>query len=240
VRETIVLGTELEFARAGVGIVADAGRSRTQPAIALPSGSTPKPLYRELSRAANIDALEATTVFAVDELLGVPRSHPATNASYFRATPRFPVAALHILTSDTSDPEEECARFARLIHSVGGLDLAVLGIGINGHLAFNEPGSPFDSRTRRVRLAQSTREAYAEWFSTPEGTPGEGMTLGLADLIDARQVLLLARGSDKAVVLQQALQGPVTQDVPASILQRHRRLTVLCDSDAAALLQSNR
>jgi glucosamine-6-phosphate deaminase len=140
------------------------------------------------------------------------------------------------MNSSALDGDAECARFARLLTQAGGLDLAILGIGRNGHLAFNEPGSAFDSRARRVRLADTTREPYIEAFGSLEATPTFGLTLGMAELLASREVLLLANGGDKASIIARALEGPVSEDVPASALQRHANVTVLLDRAAAGNL----
>jgi glucosamine-6-phosphate deaminase len=222
-----VLEDEDAVARRAAGLVCAAAR---QPgcALALPSGDTPLGMYRALDCS-----LADAALFAVDELHGVPRAHPATNASYFAAR----LAGVHILDSEATDPAAECARFVRLIAGAGGLDLAVLGIGVNGHIAFNEPGSPFVSRARLVELASSTRERYAARFASLDATPRHGLTLGIADLLAARAVLLLALGEAKAEAVALALEEFPGEDVPASALQRHPDVTVLLDRAAASRLR---
>jgi len=209
-------------------------------ALGLASGQTPLGFYRELVRrvrAGEAD-LSQVTAFAVDELYGVPRDHPATNAGYFRRelTDRVPLGALHIMDSEAADADAECARFERLIEEAGGLDLVLLGIGRNGHVAFNEPRSPLDSHTRKVALEQISRESYARLFGSLEATLAYGLTLGIGDLLAARAILLLASGADKADVVARAIEGPVTEGLPASALQQHPNATVLLDSEAAAEL----
>ena len=232
-----VAATPEEFDREAADVVCALVRERPAAAVALPSGRTPRGMYRELARrvaAGEID-LGGVSAFAIDELYGVPREHPATNASYFRERP-LPFRALHVMDSEALDAGAECARFLRLIEEAGGLDLVVLGIGRNGHLAFNEPGSPFDSHARLVALEEQSHEPYIELFGSLEATPAFGLTLGLADLMPARKALLLASGAVKAVAVARALEGPVTEDVPASVLQRHRDLTVVLDREAAGRL----
>jgi len=211
--------------------------------LGLASGATPLALYAELAGriAAGAADFRATTAFAVDELHGVPRGHPATNASYFaRQLAGVPLRALHILDSEAAEPAAECARFRRLIEAAGGFDLVVLGIGANGHVAFNEPGRAFDARAGRVALADSTRRVYAPAFGSFEATPVFGLTLGVADIVSTRAVLLLATGAEKAEGVARALEGPVTEQVPASALQKHAGLTVLLDRAAASRLSSAR
>jgi len=214
-------------------------RDKPGAVLGLATGKTPLGLYAELSRrvaAGDID-LRGVTAFAIDELHGVPRDHPATNASYFARELSLPLAALHIMNSEAPDPQAECDRVRELIERAGDLDLVVLGIGRNGHLAFNEPGSAFDSRARKVALEQSTREQYAPYFGSLEQTPAVGLTLGMADLLAARKALLLATGAEKAEIVARALEGPVSDEVPASALQRHPSATALLDPAAAARLR---
>jgi glucosamine-6-phosphate deaminase len=236
-----IVETPEEFARRAADVLCAAVRVKPAAALGLASGRTPLGLYAELARRVRVDEADfrEATAFAVDELYGVPPDHPATNAAYFRRelTPHVPLRALHVMDSETADPGAECGRFCRLIDDAGGLDLAVLGIGKNGHLAFNEPGSAFGSRARKVALEPASREPYAEQFGSLESTPASGLTLGIADLLAARRVLLLASGPDKAEAVARALQGPVTEAVPASALQQHPDLIVVLDGEAAARLR---
>lgn len=235
-----IVDTAEEFARRAADIVCALARAKPDAALGLASGNTPLGLYDELARRVREGETDfsGVTAFAIDELHGVRRDHPATNASYFRQhlTRRVPLRAFHVMDGETEQPEAECERFRRLIDEAGGLDLVVLGIGVNGHLAFNEPGSRFDSRARRVALQQTTLEAYARLFRPPEEPPTFGLTLGIADLLAARAALLLASGADKAAAVAGALKGPVTEALPASALQRHPDLAVLLDREAAARL----
>jgi len=222
--------------------LADLLTRRRDAVLALPTGETPVPFYTELSRRAadgRIDLSEAVA-FALDEWYGVPPTHPGTNAAFFRRWPPLPLRALHLMRSDAPNAEAECRRFAALLREAGGLDLAVLGIGLNGHLAFNEPGSAFDSRCRPLALTEITRRSHAAAFGGLAATPATGLTLGLADIMEATDVLLLASGDAKAGVLRDALAGPVTESLPASVLQRHPRLTVIADRAAAAGLTASR
>jgi len=227
------------LARRAADLVCRAVERTPDAVLGLASGATPLHLYAELAARVQTGraGLHGATAFAVDEFYGVPRDHPATNASYFaRHLAGLPLRALHVLDSQAADPGAECARFRRLIEASGGFDLIVLGISANGHIAFNEPGSPFDSRAGRVVLAESTRRVYAPAFGSLEATPTFGLTLGVADLVSTREVLLLASGDDKAGVVARTLEGPVTEQVPASILQKHAGLTVLLDRAASARL----
>ena len=236
-----VVATPEEFARRAADVVCAAARAKARAAVGLASGKTPLGLYAELSRRVRVGEADLgdVTAFAIDELYGVPPDHPATNASYFRRelAEHVPLRALHVMDSETPEPGVECARFSRLIDDAGGLDLVVAGIGTNGHLAFNEPGAPFDSRSRKVALKPPSREPYAALFGPLEATPSFGLTLGIADLLAARRVLLVASGTEKAEAVVRALEGPVTEALPASALQRHPDLFVVLDREAAARLR---
>ncbi len=230
-----------ELGRLAADLLAETASARRDAVLGLPTGRTPVPLYAELGRRSMQGAIDLSgaVAFALDEWLGVPGDHPATNAAFFRRHLSFPLAALHLMPSDAVDPATECRAFASLLRESGGLDLAVLGIGLNGHLAFNEPASAFDSRCRPVDLTETTRRAHQDEFGGLASTPVRGLTLGLADLMEARQALLLASGPAKAPVLARALFGPVTEAVPASVLQRHPSLVVIADRAAAADLPAS-
>jgi glucosamine-6-phosphate deaminase len=236
-----VVATREEFARRAADVVCATARARPRAAVGLASGKTPLGLYAELARRVRADEadLSDVTAFAIDELYGVPPDHPATNAAYFRRelAEHVPLRALHVMDSETPDPGVECARFCRLIDDAGGLDLIVAGIGTNGHLAFNEPGSPFDSRARKVALEPPSREPYVALFGSLAATPAFGLTLGIADLLAARRALLLASDTEKAEAIARVLEGPVTEALPASALQRHPDLIVVLDREAAARLR---
>ena len=226
-----------EFDSLAADEVCAAVREKPDAVLGLPSGRTPIGMYLEMARraqAGEIDFSQARA-FAIDELHGVPPSHAATNASYF--SEHAYVLGLHelvVMDGGAADAEEECARFAAAIADAGGLDLVVRGIGANGHLAFNEPGSSFDAPARRVALTDESRAPYVAHFGSLESTPSHGLTLGLAEIMSARRALLLASGAAKADAVARALEGPVTEDVPASVLQRHANLTVVLDAEAAA------
>ena len=152
------------LAVAAADVVASVVRARADAILGLPSGETPLGLYRDLARrieAGDLD-LSRATAFALDEFYGVTAGAPGTNAAYFGGQLALSLRARDMLRSDAPDPHEECARFAAVLRELGPPDLVILGIGTNGHIAFNEPGSPFDSRTRLVTLTDETRRVHAE------------------------------------------------------------------------------
>ena len=210
--------------------------------LALPTGDTPIGMYRELvhlHREGLLDFSRAIT-FNLDEYLGLPPDHPQGFASYMRIhlweQVNLRPGACHIPKSLPEDPEAECLRYEGLIEKAGGIDLAVLGLGANGHIAFNEPGTPFESTTHVAELSLETREAEAAAFGGIGKVPERAITMGIRTIMNARGILLLVSGEEKAGVFSRALTGPITPEVPASVLQLHPRLTVLADAAAAGSL----
>lgn len=210
--------------------------------LGLATGASPRGLYQDLVRRHREDGLDfsrATTV-NLDEYLEIPADHPASCRSYMAAHlfSQVNLAPRNIVMPD-SQPAGEltayCAALEQRIAAAGGIDLQILGIGLNGHLGFNEPGSSLGSRCRIVRLTDTTRTANRGNF--PDGeVPTAAITLGLGTIAEARRLLLLATGAAKAEMVAAALEGPVTAGLPASLLQMHRDVVVLLDPAAAARL----
>lgn len=232
-RERLVVVPSEEFGPAALDVFREALRGTEAPVIGLPTGRTPVPLYEQMTREGFSFADQAQ-LFAVDEYCS-REPHPGTNAAFFaRYLPEQAYPAVRVPRYDAEHPESEIIQFCREIVAAGGLDLAVLGIGTNGHLAFNEPGSSALCPCRVVELAASTRAQVADAW---EPAPSHGMTVGMAELLSARRIVLFANGASKAAIVAAALDGPVTPDLPASLLQPHAAVTVVCDVDAAALLR---
>jgi glucosamine-6-phosphate deaminase len=231
-----------EMSRQAARFIAQRILSKPNLVLALPTGNTPLGFYRELVRMFKeglIDFSKAT-VFNLDEFLGLPPQHPQSFRSYmqkyFWDHVNLQPKSCHIPSSSPKDPDAECARYEQLIERYGGLDLAVLGIGENGHIAFNEPGTPFDSLTHVATLSPETRAREASTFGGLDKVPTHAITMGIKTIMHAREILLLASGEEKAGALSRSLKGPVTPETPASILQLHPNLLVIADSLAAKQL----
>jgi glucosamine-6-phosphate deaminase len=217
-----------------------AGRLRETPAlrVCLPTGATPVPVYEALVGLATRDeaSFARATVILLDEWLGLPPGDPARCDTRLRAQllDRLPVppAAVHLIDVDSADLDVAVARHAAV---AADLDLAVLGLGMNGHVGFNEPGSFPDSPTRVVRLAASSREAAMARYGAAS-VPTAGITVGMDAILAAREVWLLVTGAPKAAILRRALRDPEGPDCAASYLRRHPNLRVIVDQEAAALL----
>ena len=226
------------LARRAAEIICAVAEAKPDAVLGLPTGDTPRALYAMLALLAESGAcdLRGVSAYAVDEFLGARRDTPGTNSMYFRHDVNVPVRTLNIPNPASAEPDEHIAAFADAIRRAGGFDLCVLGIGRNGHVAFNEPGSGDDSRARVVDLAAESREAHAAAFGSLDAVPQRGLTLGVADLLEARQLLVMASGDAKAAIVARAVEGPPTAEVPASWLQGHANITWLLDEAAAAQL----
>lgn len=222
------------------GIVAEAVASRPAAVLGLATGETMRPLYAALvamQRAGRID-LAGVTTFNLDEYVGVSPGHPASFHAFMRAElfDHVPLAATHLPRGDAPDPVAEAARYEAAIAAAGGIDLQVLGIGRNGHLAFNEPTSSLGSRTRIKTLTVATRTANAPAFE-PGAVPRQAITMGIATILDARACLLLATGTAKAEAVAATVEGPLGAHCPATALQLHPAATVVLDPAAAGALR---
>ncbi len=210
--------------------------------LGLPTGSTPLPLYRELVRMYREEELSFSRVvsYNLDEYVGLPPEHPASFARYmdrelFDHVDIDPANAYR-LDGNAEDLPAACESYETAIREAGGIDLVILGIGVNGHIGFNEPGSSFDSRTRVTTLTSETLEANAPAFGGPDEVPRLAITMGVATILEARTCLLLATGEHKAAAVRDMVEGPVTEQVPASALQLHRDAIALLDEAAASRL----
>lgn len=235
-----VVADDAALAGRAAALICDAVRAKPDSSLALPSGETPIWTYGEISRRieSGLADFSRVTVFAVDEFLGPARATPGTNSAYYKQYLRFPIKALHIPNPTAERPEEHIRAFADAIRRGGGLDLCVLGVGTNGHIAFNEPGSEADSRARVVTLHESSRERHAGSFGSLDKVPERGLTLGVADLMEARAVLVLIEGAHKAAAAHAAIAAKPGPAAPASWLQAHPDVTWLLDTAAAAGLES--
>ena len=212
--------------------------------LGLPTGRTSIPLYDELvalSRARAIDFSRVTT-FNLDEFLGLPADDPRSYHAFMRQhlfdhvnlSPR----RTHLLNGAARDVSVECARFERAIARAGGIDFMVLGLGGNGHIGFNEPAPSLQARTHRVTLLPSSREANAGFFGgDPAQVPAEAMTMGMGTILKSRRILLLVTGEEKAPTVAAMIRGAVTPQLPASFLQLHDEVEVICDADAASQIR---
>jgi glucosamine-6-phosphate deaminase len=200
--------------------------------LGLPTGRTPIGMYARVVQECERDyhCFRDVTTFNLDEYCGVPREHPASYFSYMQRHLFDHVdvdpGKIHIPDGTAPDPEAECLRYEADIRRHGGLALTFLGLGRNGHIGFNEPGTPFDSRTRVVELTQSTRHANAADFPDAH-VPTHALTMGIGTILESKRIVLLAAGSGKEEAIRRLRSGDVSEAFPASALHTHPDVTVL-------------
>ena len=210
--------------------------------LGLATGGTPLGTYNELvrrNRAGEISFAEVTT-FNLDEYVGLPRNHEQSYHTFmhqnFFTHIDIDVSRCHLPDGEATDLALECQRYEKLIDDAGGIDLQILGIGSDGHIAFNEPGSSLASRTRVKALTQQTRIDNSRFFHALDDVPRVAITMGVGTILEADHILLLATGASKATAVRDFVEGPVSSMVPASALQLHPQVTVVLDSGAAGQL----
>lgn len=222
-----------ESGAVAASVIARALRPLPAPVLGVATGSSPLPIYAQLG-GTGIDWARAT-VFGLDEYVGLPPGHEQSYWHFIQAHVARPlgIPAEQVHLPDVHGDDLGLAAYAyeEEIRRAGGVDLQIVGIGRNGHLAFNEPGSPLDSRTRVVELTADTRAANARFFEHTEDVPRQAMTQGIGTILEARSILLVADGEAKREALRAALHGPVTPDNPASALQLHANVTVVTDCE---------
>lgn len=194
----------------------------------LATGGTMEPLYERLC-ASTIDFSDAVS-FNLDEYIGLSETHPESYHYYMQQQlfDQKPFQQSHLPNGFASDLEAEAERYETLLQQYP-LDFQLLGIGVNGHIGFNEPGTSFQSTTHVVTLSSSTRAANARFFEDPEEVPTRALTMGIASIMRAKFILLIATGEKKRAVLEKVLMGVSTEEVPATVLANHPRVVILTD-----------
>jgi glucosamine-6-phosphate deaminase len=223
--------------------VAQVLNAKPNAVLGMATGSTPLGLYQELVRMYERRELDFAyvTTFNLDEYVGLPVTHPQSyhhfmHEHFFRHV-NIPPHNVHIPSGTTTNYASFCEWYEQRIREAGGIDLQILGIGSDGHIAFNEPGSSLSSRTRLKTLAKSTIDDNARFFKERDEVPIYAITMGVGTILEARRVLLLATGRQKASAVAAAVEGPVTSMITASALQMHPNTQVLLDEPAASLLK---
>ena len=232
-----------QMSRMAATMVADVLNAKPDAVLGLATGSTPLGLYQELIRMHRDEGLDfaQVTTFNLDEYVGM-RPSDTQSYHYFMQENFFKhinIASdnVYIPSGTTSNYQAFCQWYERRIEECGGIDIQILGIGSDGHIAFNEPGSSLSSRTRLKTLAKQTIDDNARFFEKPEDVPNYAITMGVGTILEARSLLLLANGDNKAWAVAQTVEGPVTSMVPASALQLHPEADVIVDGAAASQLR---
>jgi glucosamine-6-phosphate deaminase len=225
------------------GIIADQLRQRPDSVLGLATGGTMEPVYADLvarHRAGDCSFARARS-FNLDEYVGLAPAHPRSYHAYMQAQlfdhVDLPADRAHLPRGDAARPRAEAAAYEALIAAAGGIDLQLLGLGRNGHIGFNEPTSSLGSATRVKTLTQGTLDANRRFFDDAAAMPRYAITMGIATILRARRIVLLALGAEKAEAARDMIEGPVAAVCPASALQMHPATTVILDSAAAAGLR---
>ncbi|MGP4073950.1 glucosamine-6-phosphate deaminase [Piscibacillus sp. B03] len=201
--------------------------------LGLATGSTPTGMYERLVNEYKQGDLsfEKVKTFNLDEYVGINRSHPQ---SYYQFMQHHLFKSIDVKEENiyipngfADNPLRECERYDQKLKESGPVDLQVLGLGVNGHIGFNEPGTSFQSRTHVIKLTDSTREANARFFKSKEDVPTHAITMGIENIMESREILLLAYGENKKPAIKRLLEGEVSEEFPASILTQHPNVRVI-------------
>lgn len=239
----LIFRSNQELNEAGAGIIVGLLQTNPKAVLGLATGSTPIGIYEELVKThrRGLVSFRQATSFNLDEYVGLPAEHSQSYHYYMRqhlfAHIDLPASRAHIPDGTAGDLAAECERYNKLLDDAKQIDLQVLGLGHNGHIGFNEPDHSLISGTHVVTLEAATREANARFFDKPEDVPTHALTMGVGTILKAKTILLVVRGADKADIVHRALTGPITTEIPASLLQTHPNLVVLLDDQAGRLFQ---
>ncbi|TQJ41419.1 glucosamine-6-phosphate deaminase [Arthrobacter sp. SLBN-112] len=240
--EIVILGGSRQIGKLAADAIEQLVRRKPAAVLGLATGSSPLPVYDELAarHEQGLDFSRASG-FALDEYVGLPAGHPESYREVVRRefTNRVNIAPENVHGPDgtATDIPAACAAYEQAIAEAGGVDLQLLGVGTDGHIGFNEPGSSFASRTRIKSLIEQTRRDNARFFNSLAEVPHHVITQGLGTIMAARHVILLATGAQKAQAVRDFVEGPVAAICPASVLQFHPHATVLLDEAAASALK---
>lgn len=231
-----------DMSRKAANIIAAQVTMKPNCVLGLATGSSPVGIYKELIARYNNGDLDFSNVTSVnlDEYKGLDGSHDQSYR-YFMDDHFFNHVNIQkertfVPNGTEPDSEKACSAHNQIIESVGGIDLQLLGLGHNGHIGFNEPSDCFDKGTHCVDLAESTIEANKRFFASADDVPKQAYTMGIQNIMLARKIVVVVSGADKADILKKVVEGPITPQVPASILQLHPDVTIIADADAASKL----
>lgn len=241
--EVVILHGSRQIGKLAADAIEELLRRKPNAVLGLATGSSPLPIYDDLAARHEREGLDFGSArgFALDEYVGLPAGHPESYREVIRRefTNRVNIAPENVHGPDgtASDIPAACRAYEEQIAEAGGIDLQILGVGTDGHIGFNEPGSSFASRTRIKSLIEQTRRDNARFFNSLAEVPHHVLTQGLGTIMEARHVILVATGAQKAQAVSDFVEGPVAAICPASVLQFHPHATVLVDEAAASALK---
>lgn len=231
----IIVENKHEGAKKGFEIIKNELENEGLSVLGLATGSTPEEMYA-LIRESDLDFSDVVSI-NLDEYIGLAPDHEQSYHSFMEKNlfSAKPFKESHLPNGLEEDAEKECARYNKIIEE-NPIDLQILGLGTNGHVGFNEPGASFDSLTEKVELAESTIEANSRFFESKDEVPRHAYSMGIKSILSAKKIVLFAYGEAKADAVQKMIEGPVTEDLPASALQTHNDVTIVIDKAAASKL----
>lgn len=238
----LTFDTEEQLNEAGAGILSGLVQVNPQAVLGLATGGTPVGIYEKLveSYKRGVVSFKQVTTFNLDEYVGISPEHHQSYSHYMRHHlfnhVDINLERTHVPCGTAADLEAESRDYDALIEEAGRIDIQLLGLGHNGHIGFNEPSDELVSGTHIVELAEATKNANARYFTSEEEVPSQAITMGVGMILKAKKILLVVKGEDKAAIVKRALQGPISTNCPASLLQTHPELTVLLDRAAGRLL----
>ncbi|MGP4105588.1 glucosamine-6-phosphate deaminase [Virgibacillus sp. L01] len=212
------------------------------PVLGLATGSTPEGMYQQMidSYKRNEVSFTKTTTFNLDEYVGLVGNDPNSYRFYMNDKLFKHIDLLadraYLPNGDTDDLQKECRDYETLMYKAEYIDVQVLGLGLNGHIGFNEPGTAFDSRTHIVDLDETTRKANARFFDSLDDVPKKAITMGIETIMESKKILLLVAGEKKAEAVYRLINGETSEEFPASILQKHENVTLIADEEALSKL----
>jgi glucosamine-6-phosphate deaminase len=240
--EVIIMNSYNEMSVLAAQMISEVIRRKPRCVLGLATGGTPIGTYKELILLHQTEGLDFSSVvtFNLDEYVGLPPEHEQSyhhfmREEFFRHI-NIPSQNTYLLDGLAEDLTAECKAYEEKLIEVGGIDIQLLGIGANGHIAFNEPGSSLGSRTRIKTLDERTIRDNARFFDSPDQVPRYALTMGIGTIMDAKKLLLLASSKEKTEAVSKTVEGPITAMVPATIVQLHPKATIITDKAAAKKL----
>lgn len=237
-----IFDQEKELNTTGAELIASLLQSKSKAVLGLATGSSPVGIYNELIDMYNrgLVSFANASSFNLDEYVGLSVNHPESYRSFMNNKlfnhVDIKLENTHVPDGNAVDLDAECTHYEQLLNNHGPVDLQLLGIGHNGHIGFNEPGASLTGGTHVVDLKAETLKANARFFPSIDDVPKQAMTMGVASILKAKQIVLIARGEDKAEIIRTALTGPITTECPASLLQCHPNVIVLLDRGAGRFM----
>ncbi|PZT57081.1 glucosamine-6-phosphate deaminase [Paenibacillus silvae] len=238
-----IFENEEDLNATGAGLIASLLQTKPRAVLGLATGSSPVGIYKQLIAMyqKGLVSFAQASSFNLDEYVGLPTGHRESYRSFMNEQLfhhiDMDLSRTNVPNGEAADLAEECAGYERRLEDRGPVDLQLLGIGHNGHIGFNEPGTELTGRTHVVELKEETRKANARFFDSIDEVPAQAITMGVGSILKAKQILLIARGEEKAEIIREAFMGPITTSCPASLLQCHPNVVVLLDRAAGRLVR---